>query len=157
MTSGNRRLRSERKFLVNPLPLPFSPQPSQSIPNRVSSETDIHPFQFAILNKEGALIASALSSFTTKTNITRHTGLFMQACTCIHAPAAIPLLGILSYLTPANSKIWRDFLTIPLKTINRKSGGGVPPLRARKLPDSNSSIRQFNNSSIYLTSLFSHE
>jgi hypothetical protein len=90
MTSGNRRLRSERKFLVNPLPLPFSPQPSQSIPNRVSSETDIHPFQFAILNKEGALIASALSSFTTKTNITRHTGLFMQACTCIHAPAAIP-------------------------------------------------------------------
>jgi hypothetical protein len=156
MTSGNRRLRSERKFLVNPLHLPFSPQPSHSIPNRVFPETDIHPLRFAILNKEGR---SSRAPFVLLQPNEYHParGLFMQACTCIHAPAAIPLLGILSYLTPANSKIWRDFLTIPLKTINRKSGGGVPPLRARKLPDSNSSIRQFNNSSIYLTSLFSHE
>jgi hypothetical protein len=148
MTSGNRRLRSERKFLVNPLPLPFSPQPSQSIPNRVSSETDIHPFQFAILNKEGALIASALSSFTTETNITRHRGLFMQACTCMHALAATLFIGGTFISNSCKLKDLAGLSRNPSENNKSQIGGrGVAAARpeAPRFEFVNSSIQQFIN------------
>jgi hypothetical protein len=142
--------------LSTPFTSPFPLNPLIPFQIEFSPKPTFTPSDLLSLIKKGAHRGRPLF-FYNRTNITRHWGLFMQACTCMHAPAATSSLEVLSYLTPANSKIWRDFLTIPLKTTDRKSGGGVPPLRARKLPDSNSSIRQFNNSSIYLTSLFSHE